>query len=169
MSDTKKSNLLWWVVPRVLAGMPMPFIHPERRLNSGGPVTAYDDELPQLYSAGVRAVVSLLNIPTDAAVYESAGFAFLCLPIPDGAAPTMEQALDFVRFVNAQRKIQRPQPEITIVLFDAGLQCKSRHHRHNVQKQNDVRRPQIGNIASLYFEISPKKLVRPPRRQTEAH
>jgi len=83
LSDTKKSNLLWWVVPRVLAGMPMPFIHPERRLNSGGPETAYDDELPQLYSAGVRAVVSLLNIPTDAAVYESAGIAFLCLPLPD--------------------------------------------------------------------------------------
>src|SRR2546428_498922 len=88
-----------------LRSISVPFIHPERRLNSGGALTAYEDELPQLYSAGVRAVVSLLNIPTDAAVYESAGFAFLCLPIPDGAAPTMEQALEFVRFVNAQRKI----------------------------------------------------------------
>jgi len=117
LSTTQKSNLLWWVVPGVLAGMPMPFIQPERRLNSGGALTAYEDDLPQLYSAGVRGVVSLLNIPTDAAVYESAGFAFLCLPIPDGAAPTMEQALDFVRFVNAQRKIQRP----VAVHCEAGL------------------------------------------------
>src|SRR5438093_9370091 len=97
--------------------MPMPFIHPERRLNSGGPVTAYDDELPQLYSAGVRAVVSLLNIPTDAAVYESVGIAFLCLPLPDGGAPAMEQALEFVRFVNEQRKIRRP----VAVHCEAGL------------------------------------------------
>src|SRR5438876_655384 len=37
----QKSNLLWWVVPGVLAGMPMPFIQPERRLNSGGALTAY--------------------------------------------------------------------------------------------------------------------------------
>jgi hypothetical protein len=27
---------LWWLIPDVLAGMPMPYIHPERRLNRGG-------------------------------------------------------------------------------------------------------------------------------------
>src|SRR5881394_1725668 len=31
-------RLLWWVIPGALAGMPMPFIHPERRLNLGGPL-----------------------------------------------------------------------------------------------------------------------------------
>src|ERR1043166_2453422 len=60
-------KLLWWVIPGALAGMPMPFIHPEPRLNLGGPLSAYDDELPILFSAGIRAVVSLLNIPSDAA------------------------------------------------------------------------------------------------------
>src|SRR5436190_2441695 len=97
--------------------MPMPFVHPERRLNSGGTLTEYDDELPELYSSGVRAVVSLLNIPTDAAVYGSAGFAFLCLPVPDGGAPTLEQAIAFVRFVDEQRSIQRP----VAVHCEAGL------------------------------------------------
>ena len=29
------SNLLWWVIPGALAGMPMPYVHPERRLNMG--------------------------------------------------------------------------------------------------------------------------------------
>ena len=86
-----RNGLLWWVIPGVLAGMPMPFIDPDRRLNLGGPLTAFDDELPALYSAGIRAVVALLNIPSDAAIYESAGFGFLCLPIPDGGAPTMSQ------------------------------------------------------------------------------
>jgi atypical dual specificity phosphatase len=74
-------NILWWIISGVLAGMPMPFIHAERRLNGGGALDAYDDELPILYNAGVRAIVSLLNIPSDASVYQSAGFDFLCLPV----------------------------------------------------------------------------------------
>jgi protein-tyrosine phosphatase/CheY-like chemotaxis protein len=111
------NSLLWWVIPGALAGMPMPFVHPERRLNSGGPLDAYEDELPALYAAGVRAVVSLLNIPSDAAVYESAGFAFKCLPVGDGAAPTMEQAQDFVAFVERQLAVHHP----VAVHCEAGL------------------------------------------------
>ena len=47
---------IWWVIPGALAGMPMPFIHPQRRLNMGSALTAYDDDLLALYTAGVRAV-----------------------------------------------------------------------------------------------------------------
>ncbi len=65
MSEPPNRSLLWWVIPGVLAGMPMPFMHPERRLNLGGSLNAYEDELPELYAAGIRAVVSLLNIPSD--------------------------------------------------------------------------------------------------------
>ena len=86
----------------------MPFVHSERRLNQGGALNAYPDELPEIYAAGIRAVVSLLNIPSDAAVYESAGFAFLSVPLPDGGASTMAQASEFVRFVNEQLKERRP-------------------------------------------------------------
>jgi len=117
MSNPHKTSLLWWVIPGVLAGMPMPFINPERRLNSGGALNAYEDELPALYSAGIRAVVGLLNIPSDAAVFESAGFAFVYLPVPDGGPPTLEQATEFVRFVNEQRTAQRP----VAVHCEAGL------------------------------------------------
>ena len=95
----------------------MPFVHPERRMAAGGPLTAFDDELPALHATGLRAVVSLLNIPSDALVYESAGFAFLCLPVPDGGAPTMDQAEEFVRFVTAQRTAHRP----VAVHCEAGL------------------------------------------------
>ena len=101
-------SLLWWVVPSVLAGMPIPFIHPERRMNRGGSLRDYDDDLPELYSAGVRAVVCLLNIPSDASVYESIGFDFLCLPVPDGAAPTFEQVTDFTAFVDKNRLQSMP-------------------------------------------------------------
>ena len=116
-ADSTASNLLWWVVPGALAGMPMPFIHPERRSNMGGPLTAYVDELPTLYTAGVRAVVSLLNIPSDAPVYESAGFAFKCLPVPDGGPPTMEQAEEFIHFVGISLADHRP----VAVHCEAGL------------------------------------------------
>jgi hypothetical protein len=107
MNDAPKNNLLWWVIPGVLAGMPMPFIHPERRMNGGGALDSFDDELKDLHQSGVRAVVSLLNIPSDAAVLQSAGFVFLCLPVPDGHAPTAEQANRFVQFMTEQRAAQR--------------------------------------------------------------
>jgi DNA-binding NarL/FixJ family response regulator len=111
------SSLLWWVIPGALAGMPMPFIHPERRLNMGGPLSAYEDELATLYAAGIRAVVCLLNIPSDAAVYESAGFAFKCLPVADGGAPTVEQAQEFIGFVSTQLADHHP----VAVHCEAGL------------------------------------------------
>jgi atypical dual specificity phosphatase len=117
MNKTSKGTLLWWVIPGVLAGMPMPFIHTERRLNSGGALNAYADGLPELFSAGIRAVVGLLNIPSDAVVFESAGFAYLSLPIADGGAPNMEQATEFVHFVNEQHSSQRP----VAVHCEAGL------------------------------------------------
>lgn len=99
----RQSNLLWWVIPNILAGMPMPFVQIERRLNHGGPLGAYNDELSDLHAAGIRAVVSLLNIPSDKSVYESAGFSFVCLPVSDGAAPTTEQVREFATFVDSQR------------------------------------------------------------------
>ncbi len=96
---------LWWAIPGVLAGMPMPFIHPERREKLGGPLDAFHDDLPLLHRAGIGAVVSLLNIPSDAAVYRSAGFGYLLLPVPDGAAPSVAQFVEFLRFLPEQRKL----------------------------------------------------------------
>lgn len=117
MNNFQKNELLWWLIPGVLAGMPMPFVHPERRLAGGGAMHDFADELPVLHASGIRAVVSLLNIPSDAAIYEEAGIAFLCLPIQDGGAPTMEQVEKFVRFVNEQRAVQHP----VAVHCEAGL------------------------------------------------
>lgn len=98
---------LWWAVPGVLAGMPMPRIHPERRENFGGSLNAYHDALPLLAEAGIGAVVSLLNIPSDERVYQRAGFAYHLLPIPDGAAPSVDQFLDFLNFMREQRAANR--------------------------------------------------------------
>ncbi|MEY2427509.1 MAG: hypothetical protein QOJ40_394 [Verrucomicrobiota bacterium] len=117
MNNEQPNSLLWWVVPNVLAGMAKPFVHHERRTRQGGALDAYDDDLPVLYSAGIRAVVSLLNLPTDAPVYYQAGFQFLCLPVLDGCPPTMEQADTFAHFVVQQRGARRP----TAVHCEAGV------------------------------------------------
>ncbi len=44
MIGSPKDGMLWWVIPRVLAGMPMPYSHLDRRMNFGGPLNAYDDD-----------------------------------------------------------------------------------------------------------------------------
>ncbi len=108
MSAEQNQKILWWVIPGFLAGMPKPAIHANRLLAGRARLTAYDDDLPVLYSAGVRSIVSLIEKPPGAQVYESAGFAFLSLPIQDGHAPTLDQAQDFVRFVREQSQVQRP-------------------------------------------------------------
>ena len=72
---------IWWVKRGELAGMPMPWLDPWRRENMGGDLDAYEDELRDLWNAGIRSVISLLNIPGDVRVFESAGFEYLSTPI----------------------------------------------------------------------------------------
>lgn len=103
MLERPDRNLLWWLIPDVLAGMPMPFLHPERRLNPGADLRAYDDELPLLYDEGIRGVTCLLNVPSDLPVYQAAGLDYLCLPINDGWHPSFSQADAFVHFIEAHR------------------------------------------------------------------
>jgi protein-tyrosine phosphatase len=97
------NSFIYGIIPGELAGMPMPFVHPERRLRMGGRLDEFDDELRELHAAGIRAVVTLLDIPSDEALFERAGFDFLCLPVPDGKAPTIEQVIQFVQFVDERR------------------------------------------------------------------
>jgi atypical dual specificity phosphatase len=103
MSATKASSLLYWILPSELAGMPAPFLHPQRRLNRGGALTDYDDELIVLHGAAIQAIVCLLNIPSDEPVYAAAGFDFLCLPVADGCPPSSEQVNRFGDFVDRFR------------------------------------------------------------------
>ena len=107
----------WWILPGVLGGMSVPFLHPERRLNLGGTIEAYQDDLPVLYREGVRTFVCLLNSPNDTAVFQTAGFDFRCLPITDGQPPTLEQANEFLVFVEQARWRNRP----VVVYCEAGL------------------------------------------------
>ena len=99
---------LWWVIDDELAGMPRPLITFERRFQMGGPLAAFRDDLPELHRAGIRAVVSLLDLPADAAVYAAAGFRFACFPIDNNAPPTLQQAEECARFIDACRNEDLP-------------------------------------------------------------
>lgn len=108
---------LWWVIDGELAGMPMPLIAFERRYQMGGPLDAFQDDLPEFYRVGIRGVVSLLNLPSDAAVYAAAGFRFACFPMANNAAPTREQARQCSQFIDACKAEHLP----VAVHCEAGL------------------------------------------------
>jgi len=99
---------LWWALEGTLAGMAMPFVHPDRRMNHGGALDEYEDELPRLHAAGIRAIVCLLNLPGDAAMFQAAGFDYRCFPVGNGWAPTVAQAREFIEFVEQCRSRNLP-------------------------------------------------------------
>jgi atypical dual specificity phosphatase len=103
-----RPELLWWLIPGVLAGMRIPYLDPRRFERHSPVLNSCDDDLPMLYAAGVRAVVSLLDTPGDVHVYARTGFTFRCIPIHTGEAPSRAQAMHFVHFVNEQRAQGKP-------------------------------------------------------------
>lgn len=86
----------------------MPIIHPKRRLKNGGLAHEFDDDLPILFDAGVRVVVSLVYNPEDEPLFTSAGFVHACLPVPDGYSPTLDQTSRFVTVVDDHLSQRRP-------------------------------------------------------------
>ncbi len=108
---------LWWALPGVLAGMPMPQLHRSRRDRPGAPLGAFRDDLPLLAAAGIHSVVTLLQIPGDTAVFRAAGFEHLLMAIPDGYPPSLQQFITFLRFMREQRA----QGRVTAAHCAAGL------------------------------------------------
>jgi len=97
--------------------MPLPYIALERRMNLGGTIEAYEDELLSLKQAGIGALVCLLNLPGDARIFESAGFEFHCSPIANGQAPGSKQAAEIADFIDSCRERKVP----VAVFCEAGL------------------------------------------------
>ena len=83
-----ESNLspdyIWWVQPQRLGGMPRPPL----------------EDLPQLYQAGIRGIVSVMDEPSGIREYQESGFSALWLPITGGKAPTGKQVQEFVEFAD---------------------------------------------------------------------
>ena len=95
MSDLDSyPDYVWWVTPGLLAGMSRPPL----------------EDLAQLYQAGMRGIVSVMDEPSGINEYREAGFQALWLPITGGKAPTIEQVMQFVQF--AEPLLESHQPVV---------------------------------------------------------
>jgi len=79
---------LWWVIPEKLAGVRKPMAA----------------ELTALKAAGVGAIVSVMDDPSNLDLYEQASIPHLWLPTKGGTAPSREQIQELQNFVESQNR-----------------------------------------------------------------
>lgn len=82
-----------WIVDGVLAGTPLP-----------GLLTQVADDLRDLHDTGVTHLLSLTEVPFPAEIAQAFGISCSALPMPDMAAPSMDDALDLCRWMDTLRK-----------------------------------------------------------------
>jgi len=82
---------LWWVLPGKLAGVRKP--------------TAA--ELAELQAAGIGAIVSVMDDPSNLDIYKAADWPHRWVPVKGGTAPSAEQAEELKTFINAQNQAGR--------------------------------------------------------------
>ncbi len=87
-------DYVWWLIPEKLAGMSRPTL----------------EDLAQLYQAGMRGIVSVMDEPSGIKEYREAGFQALWLPITGGKPPKIEQVNEFRQF--AKPLIANNQPVV---------------------------------------------------------
>ena len=134
-------DYVWWLIPDKLAGMSRPPL----------------EDLPQLYQAGMRGIVSVMDEPSGIEEYRDAGFQALWLPITGGKPPTVEQVKEFVEF--AEPLIENNQPVV--------VHCTSGNRRtgtllaaYLVAKREDPER-----AVSLVKEARPTAELRDAQRE----
>lgn len=87
--DQSISENLWWVIPGKLAGVRKP--------------TA--DEIVELKAAGVGAIVSVMDDPSNLDLYEQVGIPHRWLPTKGGTPPSLKQIQELQNFVDEQNKL----------------------------------------------------------------
>ncbi len=80
---------LWWVIPGKLAGVRKPT----------------GEEIAQLKATGVRAIVSVMDDPSNLDLYEQANLPYRWLPTKGGTAPSPKQLQELQTFVEQQNQI----------------------------------------------------------------
>lgn len=80
---------LWWVLPGKLAGVRKPI----------------PEEITELQAAGVGAIVSVMDDPSNLDLYQQANLPHLWLPTQGGTAPTPAQIQELQNFVDQQNQL----------------------------------------------------------------
>jgi atypical dual specificity phosphatase len=82
---------LWWVVAGKLAGVRKPTL----------------TELDDLRAAGIGAIVSVMDDPSNLDLYQQMGIPHLWLPTPGGSAPSYEQVQQLQEFIDQQNRVNQ--------------------------------------------------------------
>lgn len=80
---------LWWVIPNKLAGVRKPVV----------------EELTELQAAGIGAIVSVMDDPSNLDLYQRSDLPYLWLPTKGGTSPSRQQIQELQNFVNYQNQL----------------------------------------------------------------
>ena len=80
---------LWWVIPGKLAGVRKPMA----------------EELTELETAGIGAIVSVMDDPCNLELYQQVNIPHLWLPTKGGTAPSREQIKELQNFIDSQNHL----------------------------------------------------------------
>lgn len=80
---------LWWVIPKKLAGVRKPEAQ----------------EITELKSAGIGAIVSVMDDPSNLDLYQESGLPYLWSPTKGGTAPSPEQIQELQAFIQTQNDL----------------------------------------------------------------
>lgn len=80
---------LWWVIPGKLAGVRKPTL----------------EEIAELKSAGIGAIVSVMDDPSNLDLYEQVSLPYCWLPTKGGTAPSSEQIQELQMFIEQQNQL----------------------------------------------------------------
>jgi len=92
MDNNSHISKLWNVLPNKLYGMPAP----------------EEKDLQDLAKSGIKSIVCLLEDNSNIETYNINGFKNLWLPVADNEAPTFEQVIKLVEFIDEQNKNNNP-------------------------------------------------------------
>ena len=90
-----------WIIPRRLAGMALPTSALRGRAGAAADPALVQD-LMRLKELGVRTVVSLTREPLHRGTLDHCGFRGLHIPVEDMTAPSPEQILRAVEYIDEQ-------------------------------------------------------------------
>lgn len=80
------AETLWWVIPGKLAGVRKPV----------------EEELTELQAAGIGAIISVMDDPSNLDLYQRLNIPYLWLPTKGGTSPSRKQIQELQNFVNYQ-------------------------------------------------------------------
>ena len=150
--------------------MPLPSVSDQRRKRPTVASNIFDDDVKFLAETGIRSIIAALEIPIHRKIFESSGFNYFSLQIPDGFPPTMEQVDRMLAFydmsplplgVHCEGGIGRTGTLLAIILLHRGLSATAA-----IKAVKEIMPPALEIPSQLGF-ISHCEKHLPPHRTTQ--